>query len=630
MYIAITHLTTHVYLDAVVCLSMDHTQGIRVEDIALSRSFYSHSHDLHNMTSGHLWIYNEHRYALPFKCKATNSNYYCKRELFGMEDVRGLRAICTSDYNVIISDWGLLLNLASCYKIQLPPFINSCVMNIFDLPCDLLTQVICSYLKKNECYRFFSLCSDTSSLLSKIRTITLHGKTWKRFRDKEAYRARVLNILGYATIKQDHDPSNGGCTQRKLKVSLYNPTILTDEDTAMFMKYGQLIQSFYIKTDPQNDNTPSLQLIYNLHSHLKPTSNFACVSLRPLDLYKLHRLIINEQHEIVNLHVLSPDYDPVIDDKHRPLSELRGIKLIRRMNDEEEITLLIQHGATLETFQPPLVFNKITILPHERFFTCCKGLHRLSVTTHVSHLKHVTLACCNFITDVSCLAHLQRVDLYQLHELLDISALGNVIELNVIECSKIERFPIPLMHQHQKWCFERVNIVDLAGYGRLRGLNLRKCDVVIDTSMIGAVRELHVYDCENIVHFPKPTGRYQSWSFGSCNIADVSGFETLISLSLWSCPNITDNSMLGAVKILDIDTCVNITNFPVTTGKGQRWYFTNSNISDLTGYHVLDELITCGCDKVRDISMLDKVRSLNIMSCRHFSSDINRELSSTE
>ncbi len=201
-----------------------------------------------------------------------------------------------------------------------------------------------------------------------------------------------------------------------------------------------------------------------------------------------------------------------------------------------------------------------------------------------------------------------------LQNVIDTSVLGNVRFLKIDRCNNIVHFPIP-SGTCQRWSLNSVPIIDLSGYENLIGLDLFSCKLLKDISMLGKVQNLTIWGCSEIIHFPQPIGKDQSWNLYNLSISDLSNYSTLGSLSISSCYNIVDISMLGAIKHLTVTDCPNIIHFPIPTGKYQEWIFNNCSISNLSGYHGMYMLELICCDKITDLSPLYNINIVSIIDC---------------
>ena len=133
------------------------------------------------------------------------------------------------------------------------------------------------------------------------------------------------------------------------------------------------------------------------------------------------------------------------------------------------------------------------------------------------------------ITDVSMLGHLEELYLKDCRNLEDVSALGNLKKLNVMCCE---------------------NITDVSALSKVKKLVLRGCSKIRDVSMLKDVEELDIrwIELEDMSMLGSVGILYLSCS----TLTDVSPFVNLQELTLSCCHNVIDVTMLGNLKKLHL------------------------------------------------------------------------------
>jgi Leucine-rich repeat (LRR) protein len=119
------------------------------------------------------------------------------------------------------------------------------------------------------------------------------------------------------------------------------------------------------------------------------------------------------------------------------------------------------------------------------------------------------------------------------------------------------------------------NVSDVSGLGNLRELDLSGCKLVRDVSALGNIHKLNIGYCPLVEDISALTGVYD---------LDITGFKG------------TNLSSLKNVMILNISNCRNITSL------------------DPVGRQ-LEELVMTGCRLIRNITMLAKVKKLQLSCC---------------
>ena len=134
-----------------------------------------------------------------------------------------------------------------------------------------------------------------------------------------------------------------------------------------------------------------------------------------------------------------------------------------------------------------------------------------------------------WITDVSALSKVYKLDLSCCPGITDVSPLGNVHELSMENC---------------------LGITDVSTLGKVHKLHLTDCKEITDVSALGNVYELHLDECKRIINV-SALGNVHILDLSGCSgITDVSALGNVHELFLINCPRITDVSALSNVPKL--------------------------------------------------------------------------------
>jgi hypothetical protein len=156
-----------------------------------------------------------------------------------------------------------------------------------------------------------------------------------------------------------------------------------------------------------------------------------------------------------------------------------------------------------------------------------------SLMHDTSKQLHIDLSHCYQIVDVSMLGNVYELNLTYCTEVVDVSLLGNIYKLNLSYCRRVS---------------------DVSALGTVCDLNLTYCNSVDDVSMLGGVKILDL-----------------SYITG---INDVSSLRNVHTLKLLCCWNINDVSMLGNVDTLYLTSCnrLGANNISMLVGKVKNLY----------------------------------------------------------
>lgn len=488
-------------------------------------------------------------------------------------------------------------------------------MDIFALPHEILIHCIAPFLSKTERYRVFSSCKAYKPLLLEVRTIWMSQVRWNKFVDCECYRSKLLKIVGL-------DNRNSHSCTRKLNILLTCNIEAREVDHAISKQYRTFLMRNYAYTisDSAHNNDP-FSCMTSRYTHLK--NEFwtqRTIHLPFQDLYKLHRLIVNEYNEIVNMEDLLLDFDPTRDDKKKSLAKLKNILSVE-LHRNNECNLQLCYGYSLKILTLHYVENEnidASLLEGVELLQLFEGMNTIAASSlNLEGTRYFQIYKYPNI-DIGLFRNLERVLLSCLDYITDIGMLGGVKFLNVVRCNGIRRWPKPSgRDQSWRFCNNIYVTKDLRGYEILKTLALTFCDSIEDISMLGKITQLDVGGCTNISKYPKPLGSNQRWELSSSSMVDLTGYDKLLSLQLFNCENLTDLRILGNLKELHVCKCLNIISYPLPTRNDQEWCFQECNISDLTGYNRLYSLTLTNCQEVRDVSPLHDIHTLHINNCNN-------------
>lgn len=238
-----------------------------------------------------------------------------------------------------------------------------------------------------------------------------------------------------------------------------------------------------------------------------------------------------------------------------------------------------------------LVYSSLTSLQ------CFEGiskvtLHRidgLDLTPLASsqHIRLVKSSLNSTIVNVSPLANVQEVWLEALDKVSpDLHILSGVQRLTIIACRCITKYPTPIINLQQEWCFKRLDINDLTGYGVLKKFTIWDCTTE-DFRPLSTVSELSIkvpfgddyFSARNVIRLPSPSGCNQDWTFIGIFIGgfirlqknklkrlhfafcdsnpEVQDLHHIQSLELYKCNNFALISNCANIESLSVVECYN-------------------------------------------------------------------------
>eukprot|EP01040_Poterioochromonas_malhamensis_P012378 gene12378-13531_t len=250
------------------------------------------------------------------------------------------------------------------------------------------------------------------------------------------------------------------------------------------------------------------------------------------------------------------------------------------------------------------------------------------------YLTHLTLIHCNRLMNVDDLitcSALQSVVIHQCSRLRTIDGLIHIPNIEIINCPSLKHIPL---------FSNKVKKIKLSVF---KFKDHKECEYLSGIEE-GYFDECNITSCSFLLSNNEEDGsmiqnqsKCKSFKFYSClQLSDVSALHSLQSLTLWGCPSLDDISALGRVPDLRITRC------PVTNleglGKGNR-HVELSDCHNIPSFSSLQSVYSvklsyCSSFKdvndvkdttyltlekcsihVNDISMLSKVRRLELNSC---------------
>ena len=232
-------------------------------------------------------------------------------------------------------------------------------------------------------------------------------------------------------------------------------------------------------------------------------------------------------------------------------SEIKGFSYTSKSN--RELTLKLK-----------LIKYMLKRFPSEAFYKNGLGLvDELGGRIAYQVLKGVKITSLNLndtdyeVIDENILGpHLEKLSLIYCMQLIDISNLGYVRELELSMCPKVR---------------------DVGALGKVYKLSIGGSGIPVSYEGIEALSNVH----ELVIY--------------NCTITDVSPLANVHNLALYNCPNLTDISSLSSVQKLTLDNC--------------------QAIIDVDALHTVPDLTLNCCNSITDVSRLSCVPKLNIITC---------------
>lgn len=504
--------------------------------------------------------------------------------------------------------------------------MNHKSQNIIDLPDNILQYLSESYLFKSEQLHFFGLCKSWSYLLQSIRTIDLYGETQiLRFLNDSPFRRQVLDMVGYSdnTVRKQLSATVGiQCIK------------LPIEEFRNHIKYFYCIQTFkdhdYEKLYWNELNAIKQQI------EGSSSQNSISITLNMSDIYKLHRLVIDTQHQVTNINDLNDEVyfasrSRCNEDKNKLLKYVRGILRVQWLTDNPNICFVtLSYNSSLsEVVMQTVDINSLVLMsdiPIVKLFDTSnarsnktnkdidfiprlqnlelwrwKKMPQLPWQLQLSNIQSVKLIRVE-ISDISALCHIRSILISNCQQIKDMSCLNNTKELKINGCWGIKYFPVPT-GSDQDWSLSDLAISNkhIQNYGSIKKLHFYGCQSLTDLTMLGNVGELSIDFCNNIQIFPKPTrSSMQTWEYRRMNEVDVADYQGLYSILIYSCYRILNSHDLRDIRSVTIQQCDELVDVSMLA---------NAKLVTLTD-----------CPEITDVSMLGRVEVLCLSRCPKVSS----------
>ena len=470
--------------------------------------------------------------------------------------------------------------------------------HLYDLPRDVLLNCVLPYLQKKDIYGLLSVCRAFLPWLIEARTLCVQDVDFVSNLDNQE---KVLEIVG---IGKDEN------YKRKLRLCIpYSRLYEVDHKVYNFV--NKHIDWFYkveLKFNLMRKDLSYLADIVHDISIDNPTAwsipRYYKLPWKDNFLIKLHKLVVNERNEIVNLkEVFNADDDEHPDNEvginsmpiHNSLATLQGIKAISINRRKGCCKLDVCYGCVLETVM-------LVEFDMSEIGSCVKGIKNVilhdTTISNFGDLCDAETLCINqyddFLDDdLSPLKNAKYLSFLTM-TLGDARILGGIQTLKMHDV-EADHFPIP-SGQGQTWTFEYATIRSLVGFDRLHSLVLKGCNNITDISMLGNVQCLDVKHCPIARDkFPIPLQSNQKWSFDSVCIDDLSTFNGLSKLKIRKCDSIKQVSGLVNITLLELEEC--------------------NELKVIKCLHAVSELRVKGCRKFTTMHDLTAVKHVYIAKC---------------
>jgi Leucine-rich repeat (LRR) protein len=167
----------------------------------------------------------------------------------------------------------------------------------------------------------------------------------------------------------------------------------------------------------------------------------------------------------------------------------------------------------------------------------------------LSHLKNISISCCDSIADVSCFQNVKKLRFHKCPNIIDVSCLSKVYELELSSCLGITDVS-SLGGVYNLNLSYSANITDVSALGNVHTLDLRCCGRLVDVSALHHVMELKMEDFDggDFSGLEKVERLQLIYSVAS----DITMLKNLKELSLYQCRNTTHFHGLTNLRALTI------------------------------------------------------------------------------
>lgn len=415
-------------------------------------------------------------------------------------------------------------------------------LQLLHLPVDVVLYGIASFLRRTGQYSLFSTSKAWNIPLYHCRSMSITCTTrnshnsmiWDMFQ-QAGKRERLFGILGLPTSSSPSDAlCAGGC--RKFRIQLSIDELYTHKDWLLpLMNMCYLLQVYEPTSLLFHYPSISLPLAVNNPTEASVTRLLQSVWI-PVQDTNLQDLHIHLQNTLLHIGTEEVEQNTEIP-VCTSLQDLRGIQQIV-FNAEGHC--FVELAANLHNRLQRVQLDQVSNVFH---MNALQGIVQVSLhhcnnvcnIDCLSEVRVITIEACPHVYDVSALAHADYVSLKDM-QVTDLSMLAKVSKLVLCRC-KAEKFPTPAMGKGQDWEFESMELADVSSLALLESLALIRCLFVQDISMLGAVKYLTIESCDGLDSYPRPTGRFQEWSFIHMKIViDMQQFRQLYKLIARHCP----------------------------------------------------------------------------------------------
>jgi hypothetical protein len=190
--------------------------------------------------------------------------------------------------------------------------------------------------------------------------------------------------------------------------------------------------------------------------------------------------------------------------------------------------------------------------------------------------------------------------------------------LTMINCqvgsAKDGNIDVSCLNMQEAASFSSTNLQNYHLLKGLRSVSISSCPSITDVSCFENVQTLHFYGCANIIDVSS-LGNVHELELSYCQgVKDVSALGRVYRLNLSQSTRFNDISSLGNVHSLNLAWCTQITD--ISALKNVRELHLNGfRGTDVSGLENVEKLFLSDSLSVCDISMLTKVKELDIDRC---------------
>lgn len=212
-----------------------------------------------------------------------------------------------------------------------------------------------------------------------------------------------------------------------------------------------------------------------------------------------------------------------------------------------------------------------------------------------STVNYAIFSCCPMINDISMFLKLQILTLYDCNGITELHGLTSLEELLISSCSNIVDISALSTLKNIKKIFitDCDGITEIIGFKNLNELKIKSCRNLTDITMISNTKLLSIINCVELQRISNIT-LINKCSIHKCNnIHEISLKESDYVTLFNSGIEIMDINISG-INYLLLDQCI---------------------ISDLSGLNYINNLSIHSCNNINDVSMITNVEKLNLLCC---------------